>query len=226
LGKRHNNIVNKILRSDRNIIVCFRTKTAYEVERDEKTGKSIPKKIGTKPITRDDMDYRMTIVFTLLSSNIAEQTKDRTGLYIGIQKKLDEADGKKIKDYLNDGETYTPETPQPEAPAATTEPNAEASIASQKADAPAPDFIDQLGPQPGSEEFLQASSKLAGDFISKSIGIQEKAEMRTWWTEVTAKKLSITTDDYKALTLQRDAIVANKNWKPKNANAKSTKVEK
>ena len=104
LTPRHNAFINAILQSPLNIISCFRTKVAYEIVENDK-GKAIPKKLGMKPITREGFDYENTIVFTLNMSNIAEATKDRTGLYIGRQKVLLAEDGQKIQEFLNDGET-------------------------------------------------------------------------------------------------------------------------
>lgn len=107
LTPRHNKFIRHILDSKANIICCFRTKTAYEVQEQDRNGRkvAVPVKIGTKPVTREGFDYECTIVFVLAISNMAEVSKDRTGLYIGIQKKLEEADGKKIMEYLGSGAT-------------------------------------------------------------------------------------------------------------------------
>lgn len=103
LTPRHNKFVRTVLDSPMNIISCFRTKTAYEMSTDASTGKTKVEKLGTKPITREGFDFECTIVFNLNPANIAEATKDRTSLYVGVQNKLCVADGKKIIEYLSSG---------------------------------------------------------------------------------------------------------------------------
>ena len=61
------------------LIVTMRTRTTYEVERDEK-GKTRIQKMGTKPKQREGLEYEFTTVLDLqLPYHLAETSKDRTG---------------------------------------------------------------------------------------------------------------------------------------------------
>ena len=60
---RHNAFVNAILQSPAHIIATIRTKQDYVLT--EKNGKQIPEKVGLKGITRDGMDYELTLVFDI-----------------------------------------------------------------------------------------------------------------------------------------------------------------
>ena len=99
---RHNAFVQKILQSNCHIISTIRTKTDYAV--GEKNGKYVPEKLGMKGITRDGMDYEMTIVFDLDIKHLARATKDRTGLFMDKPEEVISLNhGKKILDWCNSG---------------------------------------------------------------------------------------------------------------------------
>ena len=109
LTPRHNRFVHTILQSPCNIISCFRAKTSYEIQQEERNGKTVnvPVKIGMKPITREGFDYENTVVFSLGVNAVAVATKDRTALYRGIAQPLRVEDDVKIMAYLRDGEDRT-----------------------------------------------------------------------------------------------------------------------
>lgn len=58
----HNSLVEAMLAFPGHLIVTMRTKTEYVVEKDEKTGKSSPRKIGLAPVQRDGVEYEFDIV--------------------------------------------------------------------------------------------------------------------------------------------------------------------
>jgi len=79
---RHNRLVETILNTRLNIIATMRTKSDYVINKDEKTGKSTPQKVGLAGIQRDGMDYEFTLMFELdRDSHIANAGKDRTHLF-------------------------------------------------------------------------------------------------------------------------------------------------
>ena len=99
---RHNAFVQKILQSNCHIIATIRTKTDYAVV--EKNGKYVPEKLGMKGITRDGMDYEMTIVFDLDIKHLARATKDRTGLFMDKPEEvITLKHGKRILVWCNSG---------------------------------------------------------------------------------------------------------------------------
>lgn len=77
---RHNEFVQAILRCQLHVIATMRTKQDYVLS--EKNGKMVPEKVGLKSITRDGMDYELTLVFDLDMSNRAKASKDRTGIFL------------------------------------------------------------------------------------------------------------------------------------------------
>ncbi len=75
----HNDFISAMLDYRAHLIVTIRSKTAYEVERDDK-GKARIRKIGTKPEQRAGVEYEFTTVLDLtLPHHLAETSKDRTG---------------------------------------------------------------------------------------------------------------------------------------------------
>lgn len=80
----HNNLVNAILQANMHIIVTMRTKTAYDMVKDEKSGKIKPVKIGLAPVQRDGMEYEFTAVFDIRQEDhMATTSKDRTSIFDG-----------------------------------------------------------------------------------------------------------------------------------------------
>jgi hypothetical protein len=78
----HNALVDAMLQSSCHIIVTMRTKTAYEVQQDDKKTRVI--KVGLAPVQRDGLEYEFTLVLDLsVEGHIASSSKDRTGLFDG-----------------------------------------------------------------------------------------------------------------------------------------------
>jgi hypothetical protein len=99
---RHNAFVQKILESPCHIISTIRTKTDYAMV--EKNNKYSVEKLGLKGITRDGMDYEMTIVFDLDIKHNAVASKDRTGLFMDKPEGVITPEyGKRILQWCNTG---------------------------------------------------------------------------------------------------------------------------
>lgn len=81
LTPRHNAFVNAILQSRAHIIATIRAKQDYVLV--EKNGKMVPEKVGLKGITREGMDYELTLLLELDIKHNANVSKDRTGLFTG-----------------------------------------------------------------------------------------------------------------------------------------------
>lgn len=58
----HNAMVDAILRAPLHVIVTMRAKTEYVLEKDERTGKTTPRKVGIQPVQRDGMEYEFDVV--------------------------------------------------------------------------------------------------------------------------------------------------------------------
>jgi len=106
LTPRHNAFVQAILQSPCHIIGTIRSKQDYVLS--EKNGKMVPEKVGLKGITRDGMDYEMTIVFDIDIKHNAIANKDRTGLFTGKPEfRVTPETGKVILAWCNSGAVIT-----------------------------------------------------------------------------------------------------------------------
>lgn len=100
---QHNSLVDAILSSSLHIIVTMRTKTAYEIQQNDK-GKSVPVKVGLAPIQRDGMEYEFTTVMDIsVDGHVATTSKDRTGLFDGKFFKPSAATGESLLEWLETG---------------------------------------------------------------------------------------------------------------------------
>lgn len=109
----HNALVDAMLQSKCHIIATMRTKTAYEVQENDR-GKKAPVKVGTAPVQREGMDYEFTVVFDISPErHMAAVNKDRTGLFDGQIFQIKPDIGARLKTWLEDGV----DPPEPSSPA-------------------------------------------------------------------------------------------------------------
>lgn len=102
---QHNKLVEAMLRSKMHLIVTMRTKTEYVIEKDERTGKNAPKKIGLAPVQRDGLEYEFTIVGDVDLHHNMVITKTRCSeLTDAVIEKPGKALGKQLVEWLETGE--------------------------------------------------------------------------------------------------------------------------
>ena len=77
----HNRFVRTIIESPVHMITTVRSKTDYAMSTEG--GKSKVQKVGLKPEQREGLEYEMTLTFDLNINNMADVSKDRTGLFKG-----------------------------------------------------------------------------------------------------------------------------------------------
>jgi len=73
----HNELVDTIIASKIHVLVSMRTKTEWVVEKDERTGKSAPRKIGLAPVMRDGIEFEFDVCGDLDQDNTLTVTKSR-----------------------------------------------------------------------------------------------------------------------------------------------------
>lgn len=56
-----NKLIDAITRSPLHIIATMRSKQEYSLEKDERTGKTVPRKVGMAPIQRADVEYEFDL---------------------------------------------------------------------------------------------------------------------------------------------------------------------
>ena len=99
---RHNAFINAIIQCPVHLIATIRSKQDYVLS--EKNGKYVPEKVGLKGVTREGVDYEMTLVLELDIKHNTTATKDRTGLFIDKPSfKIDPTTGEKIKQWCESG---------------------------------------------------------------------------------------------------------------------------
>jgi hypothetical protein len=100
-----------IVNTDIHIIMTLRTKTEWEISKDEKTGKTKPVKVGLKPEQRQGIEYEFTTVLDMaVDGNVATASKDRTDLFRDKFFVPSEDTGKTLLEWLNSGK-IEPEPP-------------------------------------------------------------------------------------------------------------------
>lgn len=97
--KQYEEFKSVILESRMHIIFCMRSKMEHVQEKDERTGKTVIKKLGLAPIMRDGIEYEFTILFDIQSDNTAIATKDRTGLFHGWMSPISEKHGRALTEW-------------------------------------------------------------------------------------------------------------------------------
>lgn len=73
----HQNLITKIVSSPIHIIVTMRSKTEYVLEKNEKTGKTAPRKVGMAPVQRDGMEYEFDVWMEMDGDNTGLVQKSR-----------------------------------------------------------------------------------------------------------------------------------------------------
>ena len=105
LTPRHNAFLQAILQSQCHVIGNIRSKQEYVLQ--EKSGKFIPEKVGLKGVTREGMDYEMTIVLEIDIKHNAISSKDRTGIFTDKPEFQISVDtGKLILQWCNSGTVF------------------------------------------------------------------------------------------------------------------------
>lgn len=105
LTPQHHDLVDAILAYPGHVIVTMRTKTEYVVEKDEKTGKMAPRKIGLAPVQKDGMEYEFDVVGYLDTDNTMRVEKSRCPALSGaIIRRPGEDVAKALKEWLSDGQ--------------------------------------------------------------------------------------------------------------------------
>lgn len=95
-------LIKTLTQNDVHILATLRTKTEYVVEPDE-NGKMAPRKVGTKPVQKDEMEYEFMLNFNISIDHMAETSKDNTRMFEGSSFKLNPEVGRKLYQWLELG---------------------------------------------------------------------------------------------------------------------------
>jgi len=99
-----NKMVDAILQSRAHVIVTMRVKTDYVLEKDERTGKTAPKKVGLAAVQREGMDYEFDVVGRMDHTHSMTITKTRcSAITDAFIEQPGEQLAKVLRDWLTDG---------------------------------------------------------------------------------------------------------------------------
>lgn len=115
----HARLVDAIVRAQAHMICTLRVKTEWTIERTD-SGKMMPKKVGLKPVQRDDLEYEFSIVASMDADNVLRVHKSRCPSLQGAELAKPGADlGRTILAWLSDGDEPPPR-PERKAPEVIT----------------------------------------------------------------------------------------------------------
>ena len=117
---KHRSLVDAMLQSSCHIIATLRAKQEYVIEKDERTGKQVPRKVALAPVQRQGMEYEFTTFLDVDDAHMTRSSKDRTGLLDNKSFQLSEDVGRKLLAWLNTGEAASAPAAKP-APAPASE---------------------------------------------------------------------------------------------------------
>lgn len=102
LSSETNDLIKTLTRNNVHILATLRTKTEYVVEPNAE-GKAAPRKVGTKPVQKDEMEYEFMLNFNIGIDHIAETSKDNTRMFEGHPIKINPDVGRKLYQWLELG---------------------------------------------------------------------------------------------------------------------------
>src|SRR5690606_16769468 len=104
VSPRHQAFIDAILQSSCHVITTVRSKIDYSMDIGN-NGKTKVVKHGLKPITREGLDYEMTLFFELINDkHLAKASKDRTGLFMDKPEfVINKTTGRKLMEWCNSG---------------------------------------------------------------------------------------------------------------------------
>ena len=106
VSPRHQALIDAILQSKCHVITSVRKKIDYSMDKDS-NGRTKVVKLGLKDITREGLDYEMTLNFEIINDNhLVIASKDRTGLFMNKPEfKITSGTGKLLLNWCNNGKS-------------------------------------------------------------------------------------------------------------------------
>ncbi|PEL15564.1 hypothetical protein COL52_01215 [Bacillus toyonensis] len=102
LASETTSLIKTLTQNDVHILATLRTKTEYVVESDA-NGKMAPRKVGTKPVQKDEMEYEFMLNFVIDIDHVADTSKDNTQMFEGRPQKITAEVGRKLYQWLELG---------------------------------------------------------------------------------------------------------------------------
>ena len=101
----HNALVDKIIGAPPHVLVSMRAKTEWILDRDDRTGKTVPRKVGLAPVMRDGIEYEFDACGDMDHESTLQITKSRCPKLAG---QVFQSQGKHLADVLKEWLEGTP----------------------------------------------------------------------------------------------------------------------
>ena len=126
----HNALIDKIVSAPLHILASMRAKTEWILDRDERTGKTVPRKVGLAPVMRDGIEYEFDVCGDMDQENTLIITKTRCPkLAAGVFPKPGKELADLLKEWLGGAEVERVEpVPTSETPVGSAEPNKDRAL--------------------------------------------------------------------------------------------------
>jgi hypothetical protein len=106
---KQRSLVNALLSFPGHVLATMRSKTEWVTEKDERTGKSAPKRVGLAPEQGKGIEYEFDLLIELSAEHYATILKDRTGKFQDqIIEKPGKGFGANLAAWLSTGEPMKP----------------------------------------------------------------------------------------------------------------------
>jgi AAA domain len=73
----HNALIDKIISAELHVLVSMRSKTEWILDRDDRAGKTVPRRVGLAPVMRDGIEYEFDVCGEMDQDNTLQVTKSR-----------------------------------------------------------------------------------------------------------------------------------------------------
>jgi hypothetical protein len=177
---RHRAFLDRMMQSSCHIIATSRSKT--ETAQVDDGGRKKVVKLGMKAEQRDGFEYEFTVVLDLVhDGHYATASKDRTGLFTGDPKPIDDSTGRRVIEWLNSGEPLKPEPPKAESGKVTPTAGALDRVSPDRIDMVTA-YVDQLKDACARDDALAAAELTAE--------IQDADEKTAVWSQLDSKERS------------------------------------
>ena len=126
----HNALIDKIVSAPLHILAGMRAKTEWILERDERTGKTVPRKVGLAPVMRDGIEYEFDVCGDMDQENTLLITKSRCPkLAGGVFPKPGKEVADVLKEWLGGAPSENVERePESETPVTPVEPKKNGAV--------------------------------------------------------------------------------------------------
>ena len=142
----HNRLVDTMTSAPIHVLASMRSKTEWVTEKNERTGKTEPRRVGLAPIMRDQIEFEFGIFAEMNQDNEMIIMKTRCkALTGGVYMKPGKEVADIVKSWLTDGGDEAQATDKPDSPSAQATPQSKSALPPATPIHPNPVVAEMLG---------------------------------------------------------------------------------